>query len=296
MIAALYVETGGAYFGVAGVDPWDAARDARLYAGPWPVVAHPPCERWGRFWHGSPRNPHQFKLGDDGGCFAAALAAVRRFGGVLEHPADSHAFKAFGLNAPPRAGGWVAADGLGGAACYVEQGFYGHAARKPTWLYACGVKLPAMRWGRGEQRLHPGLVAKYGYAYARRQGVVSLIGGKDKKAKRNASPLPFRDVLIAMATSGGMEMENESRWIVVLPNGEHVSIGRTYDPAEIDRAEDALRRRFLVGWLASVQGDYYTRDKIALKLVAPLAGAVADDWPDALAAFQARRAAVQVMP
>jgi hypothetical protein len=153
-----------------------------------------------------------------------------------------------------------------------------------------------LRWGRGEQRLHPGLVAKYGYAYARRQGVVSLIGGKDKKAKRNASPLPFRDVLIAMATSGGMEMEIESRWIVVLPNGEHVSIGRTYDPAEIDRAEDALRRRFLVGWLASVQGDYYTRDKIALKLVAPLAGAVADDWPDALAAFQARRAAVQVMP
>lgn len=296
MIAALYVEPGGAYFGVAGVDPWDAARDARLYAGPWPVVAHPPCERWGRFWHGSPRKPHQFKLGDDGGCFAAALAAVRRFGGVLEHPADSHAFKAFGLNAPPRSGGWVAADGLGGAACYVEQGFYGHAARKPTWLYACGVTLPELRWGRGEQRLHPGLVAKYGYAYARRQGVISLMGGKDKKAKRNATPLPFRDVLIAMATSGGMEMENVSRWIVVLPSGEHVSISRTYDAAKIDRAEDALRRRFLVGWLASVQGDYYTRGKITLKMVRPLAGAVADDWPAAMAEFQARRAAVLVMP
>jgi hypothetical protein len=105
MIAALYVEPGGAYYGLPGVDPWDQARDARLYAGPWPVVAHPPCERWGRFWHGSPRNPHQFKLGDDGGCFALALAAVRRFGGVLEHPADSHAFKAFGLNVPPRSGG-----------------------------------------------------------------------------------------------------------------------------------------------------------------------------------------------
>jgi hypothetical protein len=56
MIAALYVEPNGAYFGLPGVDPWDQARDARKYAGPWPVVAHPPCERWGRFWHGSPRN------------------------------------------------------------------------------------------------------------------------------------------------------------------------------------------------------------------------------------------------
>ena len=34
-IAALYVETDGCYFGLPGVDPWDEARDARLYAGPW---------------------------------------------------------------------------------------------------------------------------------------------------------------------------------------------------------------------------------------------------------------------
>ncbi len=49
MIAALYVETGGCYFGVPWlIDPWDEQRDARLYAGPWPVVAHPPCQRWGK--------------------------------------------------------------------------------------------------------------------------------------------------------------------------------------------------------------------------------------------------------
>ncbi len=75
MIAALYVETGGAYFGLPNVDPWDEARDARKYNGPHPIVAHPPCQRWGRFWHGSTRKPHQFKLGDDGGCFKAALKA-----------------------------------------------------------------------------------------------------------------------------------------------------------------------------------------------------------------------------
>jgi hypothetical protein len=43
LIAALYVETGGVYYGLPDVDPWDEARDARLYDGPWPVVAHPPA-------------------------------------------------------------------------------------------------------------------------------------------------------------------------------------------------------------------------------------------------------------
>lgn len=52
-VAALYVQTNGVYFGLDDVDPWDEKRDARLYDGPWPVVAHPPCEQlaplaWGR--------------------------------------------------------------------------------------------------------------------------------------------------------------------------------------------------------------------------------------------------------
>jgi hypothetical protein len=34
-VAALYVESGGAYYDLPGVDPWDARRDARTYAGPW---------------------------------------------------------------------------------------------------------------------------------------------------------------------------------------------------------------------------------------------------------------------
>lgn len=42
MIAALFVETDGCYFGLDGVDPWDEQRDARQYAGPWPVVAQRP--------------------------------------------------------------------------------------------------------------------------------------------------------------------------------------------------------------------------------------------------------------
>jgi len=198
-IAALYVETNGVYFDQHFVEPWDEARDARPYPGPFPVVAHPPCQRWGRFWHGSTRKPHQYRLGDDGGCFASALASVRRWGGVLEHPAHSHAWKAFGLERPPLAGGWIAADELGGWTCYVEQGFYGHESRKPTWLYAARVDLPELRWGRGAQRIPEWMIERYGYEKARRIGVVAMVGGKNKTRIRNATPPEFRDVLIDIA-------------------------------------------------------------------------------------------------
>lgn len=201
MIAALFVEDGGCYFGLDGVDPWPEARDARFYDGPFPVVAHPPCQRWGRFWHGSPRKPHQFKLGDDDFCFASALWCVRSFGGVLEHPADSHAWSWFGLTKPPRDGGWTRADELGGWTCCVDQAHYGHPARKPTWIYAFGVRLPVLKWGMSEQRLDPVVLKRHGYKVARRRGTVGLIGGKDKTRKRNATPPPFRDVLLEMARS-----------------------------------------------------------------------------------------------
>ena len=198
MVAALYVEPDGAYFGQPDVDPRDESRDARLYAGPHPVVAHPPCKRWGRFWHGCPIKPHVFKLGTDAGCFAAALTSVRNWGGCLEHPADSQAFAYFGLAKPERHKGWQPADRFG-AACYVEQGHYGHVARKPTWLYAVGSSFPDLNWSRGEQRLPAYAVERYGYEKARRIGVMAAIGTKRKTILRDATPAQFRDVLLAIA-------------------------------------------------------------------------------------------------
>jgi hypothetical protein len=156
-IAALYVQRRGVYAGIAGVDCWDtpseaqlrlafAERDARAYSGPGPVVAHPPCARWCRL-AGLVEKRWGHRRGADGGCFAAALAAVRTFGGVLEHPAHSLAWAAFDLPRPDRAGGWTR--GLcGGFSCHVEQGRYGHRAPKATWLYAVGTDLPDLRWGR----------------------------------------------------------------------------------------------------------------------------------------------------
>lgn len=143
MIAALFVELGGVYYApeLAGlVDPWDEERDARKYDGPWPVVAHPPCARWCRL-AGLVEARWGHRRGEDGGCFAAALAAVRRWGGVLEHPAYSDAWPAHGLAAPSTGGGWEL-DITGGWSCYVEQGRYGHPAKKATWLHYVGSAAP----------------------------------------------------------------------------------------------------------------------------------------------------------
>ena len=212
-VAALFVERNGCYF-IDGVDPWDESRDARLYPGGKPVVAHPPCQRWGRYWHGSTRKPHQFRLGDDGGCFASALDFVRRCGGVLEHPMDSHAWRYFGLAAPPRSGGWVQADRVVWTCC-VYQGHYGHLAGKGTWLYAVGCDLPELIWGPTEQRLHPVALAKHGAVKARRIGMMAMVGGKDKTRIRNATPPAFRDILLEMARSAGNRLCREDRRIEI---------------------------------------------------------------------------------
>ena len=139
-VAALFVEAGGVYYEAAGVDPWPKARDARKYRGPHPVVAHPPCERWCMPLAKVNETRYGHKVGDDGGCFRSALAAVRRYGGVLEHPASTAAWKAFGLTKPIR-GRWAPTP-CGGWVCQVAQSAYGHRARKRTWLYAITLRRP----------------------------------------------------------------------------------------------------------------------------------------------------------
>ncbi len=210
MIAALYVETGGGYFGLPGVDPWDEARDARKYAGPHPVVAHPPCQRWGRFWHGSTAKPHQHKKGDDGGCFENALLDLKAWGGVLEHPMDSHAWDFFKLKKPPRSGGWVQASPWPMWTCCVYQGHYGHLSGKGTWLLVSGIErddLPELRWGKTEQRIHPRALELHGYEKARRIGMMAMVGGKDKTRIRNATPPEFRDLLLSIAMKSALPDE-----------------------------------------------------------------------------------------
>ncbi len=197
MIAALYVEPGGVYFDLEGVDPWDESRDAREYFGPHPVVAHPPCARWGRYWNGGPSARVKRKKGDDNGCFAAAIEAVSMWGGVIEHPEGSHAWRHFCIPTPPKHGGWFACIG-GGWTCCVEQGHYGHRARKATWLYVRGVIAPrALIWGpaTGKDRLDEG----FHTAEERRRAIKTGRRQRLSKRQRSATPGPFRDVLLDIA-------------------------------------------------------------------------------------------------
>lgn len=194
MIAALYVQRGGVYYGLDGVDPWDESRNALGYDGPHPVVAHPPCSRWCRL-AGLVEARWGHKRGDDGGTFAHALRCVRQYGGVLEHPAYSDAWAAFDLPRPVRSGGWTR--GLcGGWSAHVEQGRYGHAAKKATWLYAYGVDLPELRWGATPDGAALALVSWCGNRVKSGEARPRL--GK-KQASR--TPIEFRDMLLKMARS-----------------------------------------------------------------------------------------------
>lgn len=194
-VAALYVDPKGVYSGLPDVELWDEARDARLYEGPWPVVAHPPCARWGSLAYVN-QAKHGYIVGDDGGCFAAALASVRRFGGVLEHPANSIAWAMFELPRPARHG-WARSFDDPGWATEVSQVAYGHRARKRTWLYYIGGTPPSeLNWRDAEGEC---IVGDLWHGNGRRLGR----GDRPRMYQREAlaTPPAFRDVLLAMARS-----------------------------------------------------------------------------------------------
>lgn len=202
--------------------------DARTYACTAPVVAHPPCNLWVNMaavnyaratapcelcggsgdgmipgWECSacdgtgrrepnrtPVLPAWYPGGNDGGCFASALASVRRCGGVLEHPAGSHAWEKYGLRNPnvrrlPGAVGWLHYE-TGHWVCEVWQSAYGHAARKRTWLYYVGKRPPFELDWRREPGTH-----QVGW-FDRNKPTLG-------KREASATPRAFADALIRLA-------------------------------------------------------------------------------------------------
>lgn len=195
MIAALFVEEGGVYFGLPDVEPWGESRDARLYAGPWPVVAHPPCAKWSPLAYINRRRIPGYEIGDDGGCFWYALRAVRWWGGVLEHPAGSLAWRKYDIRRPSR-GVWLPHEY--GWVTEVDQGRYGHRARKRTWLYVVGSrKPPELDWTPAESD-----VVVSGFTHQPKGRHVACEHRRVRPREASRTPEAFRDLLLEMAAGG----------------------------------------------------------------------------------------------
>lgn len=112
-VAVLWVMRGSVYYNLPDADCWGVERDARLYAGPGPVLAHPPCGPWGKYCSRS----HESK--EDG---RIAMRLVHQFGGVVEQPLGSQLFA-------------ECEEAFMGGIEYQEQASWGHLALKPTILY-----------------------------------------------------------------------------------------------------------------------------------------------------------------
>lgn len=124
-VSVLFARSDSCYFDLVD-DVWDAQRDARGYTGSNPVVCHPPCRGWGRLRHWAKPRPDEKALA------LFAVEQVRRCGGVLEHPWGSTLWHAAELPHPGKVDAW------GGWTLLVDQGWWGHAAPKPTYLYIVG--------------------------------------------------------------------------------------------------------------------------------------------------------------
>ena len=126
-VAVLFARADSVYKTIAGADVWDAERDARNWQGGTPLVAHPPCRAWGRLRQfAKPREDEKMLA-------VLAVLAVRREGGVLEHPAESSLWVEQMLPRPGRA-----PDEFGGWTMEFDQFHFGHRAEKRTWLYIVG--------------------------------------------------------------------------------------------------------------------------------------------------------------
>jgi hypothetical protein len=175
-ISVLYCEPGSIYHKL-NCDVWDLKRNALLFNLPIPVIAHPPCRLWSRL-HKFSTAPQCEKL-----TAISALVHIRKYGGVLEHPAGSSLFKKFGI----RLDGNL--DHHGGFVRSVNQFWFGHRAQKKTYLYICGIspgELPAP------------LLSFNAITHTISSSKRSSTKKEVNKSEKNATPIEFAKYLISI--------------------------------------------------------------------------------------------------
>lgn len=179
MISVLFARKDSIYK-TLDCDVWDADRDAMLWPGGNPLIAHPPCRSWGKLRHfARPREGEQ----------EAALWAVqqvRQYGGALEHPCSSLLWQSAGLPHPGKR------DAFGGFTIWILQWWFGHRAAKATWIYVCGTgpsSIPSIPYRMGE--------ATHTISYSRR--VSGTAKPEVSKAEREHTPVALARWLITIA-------------------------------------------------------------------------------------------------
>lgn len=127
-ISALYVRKDSVYKAL-GIDCWDIERDARLWPGGNPIIAHPPCRSWGKLSGFAKPREGEKELA------IKSVELIREWGGILEHPAASRLWPLLNLPLPG------CYDEYGGFSICIDQFWFGHKAQKKTLLYICGCDL-----------------------------------------------------------------------------------------------------------------------------------------------------------
>lgn len=221
-VSALFVRRDGPYPTLLA-DWWDQDRDARRYAGPNPVVAHPPCAAWGRL---AELAGHE--VGDDDGCFRSAVESLARFGGVLEHPAHSRAWERFGLPRPGRPGVWTelswdraefsefwAWSGWDFRIWVIEvlQSDHGHRAPKATWLLYVGITPPRDRCVPLAPSRRPAAQAELFGVQPTGRHLVEKMGHRE----REETPESFARLLIDLAADSVRGLAGHQAAVAALP-------------------------------------------------------------------------------
>ncbi len=197
MVAVLFARHDSIYKTLPDCDVWDFERDARNWPGGCPVIAHPPCRAWGQMSHFATPGNGERELA------IWAVEQVRKWGGVLEHPAQSKLWPKLNLPTPGQR------DEFGGYTVWISQWWFGHRADKPTHLYIVGCEpsnLPEIPFKLGE--------ASHVIASTVRKGQA---GWKPHvtKAEREHTPLDLalwlRDVALRVASTGAGRAENNRR-------------------------------------------------------------------------------------
>ena len=128
-VQVLFTQVKSTYLNL-GCDCYDLQRNALSIKSKQPAIYHPPCRAWSRM--------RAFANVPVGERFLAiwSISRVRRYGGIVEQPAGSNLWKF--MNLPLPGSGY---DIFGGFSISIDQHWFGHLARKNTWLYIRGCTL-----------------------------------------------------------------------------------------------------------------------------------------------------------